>query len=99
MWVNITVGKIDPSNQPKAIELLDRDEVHNAFRAVKGFKHDYLIASLDTPGLLQSITMWEDAALAQAFFASPEYLNILKDLGPLFVERPQRFSYEMLLEF
>ena len=99
MWVNITVGKIAPENVQKAIDILARPEVSQAFRAVKGFRHDYIIQSLETPGLIQSITIWEDAAEAQTFFASPAYIQIVTGLGPLFVERPQRYSYEVLLDF
>jgi heme-degrading monooxygenase HmoA len=99
MWVNITVGKIAPENVHKAIALLDRDEVRNAFRSVKGFVHDYVVESLEMPGSVQSITIWEDAKVAQEFFASPAYIQIVTGLGPLFVERPQRYSYEVRLDF
>jgi hypothetical protein len=99
MWVNITVGKIAPENVHKAIAMLDNDAVRNAFRSVKGFVHDYVIESSDIPGDIQSVTIWQDAKLAQEFFASPGYMEILSGLGPLFVERPQRFSYEVRLDF
>lgn len=99
MWVNITVGKVAPENVSKAIALLDRDEVRVAFRSVKGFVHDYVIESLETPGTIQSITIWEDAKAAQEFFASQTYIQIVTNLGPLFVERPQRYSYEVRLDF
>jgi heme-degrading monooxygenase HmoA len=99
MWVNITVGKIAPENIHKAITILDRDEVRNAFRSVKGFVHDYLIESLEMPGSIQSITIWDDAKAGQEFYASQTYIQIVTNLGPLFVERPQRYSYEVLLDF
>jgi len=99
MWVNITVGKIAPENVHKAIALLDNDAVRNAFRSVKGFVHDYVIESLDTPGNIQSVTIWQDAKLAQEFFASQAYIQIVTGLGPLFTERPQRYSYEVRLDF
>jgi quinol monooxygenase YgiN len=99
MYVNITSGKVDPSNVQELMQRLDNDQVRAAFRKVKGFHRDFLMVSQDAPGSCQSITLWEDEAEAKAFFASPDYLQVVGGIKDLFISPVERASYTILTEF
>jgi len=97
MWMNHTIATGEPSNLAQAVELMITPEVREAFTRAPGFRALYLNVNLDDPGEVISISVWDSAEQGQAFYSSPEYIQILGSARHL-VKGVGRKSFAVKLE-
>jgi heme-degrading monooxygenase HmoA len=97
MLVHFTVIKVLPEKVNEAADILAGSRLLEYFLKAHGLQHGSLSQSVDEPGKLLSLSMWESQADAQAVFADPNYGALIGELRSLLVAPPMRIAHTQLL--
>ena len=96
MLVHFTLIKVLPEKVQEAAGILAGSKLVGYFLKAHGLRHGSLSESLDEPGKLLSLSMWDAPADAQAVFADPNYAALVGELRGLMVAAPERLGYNLL---
>lgn len=98
MLVHFTLIKVSPGKVQDASRVLTGSNLLEYFLNARGLCHASLSSSIEEPGKLLSLSMWESPAAAQAVFADPNYAVLIGELRILLIAAPTRTGYNLLQE-
>ena len=96
MFVHYTLIKVLPEKVQEAADLLAGSKLIDYFMKARGLHHGSLSESLEEPGKLLSLSMWDGPADAQAVFADPNYGALIGELRNLLIAPPARVGHTTL---
>ena len=96
MLVHFTIIRVNADKVQEAANLLAGSKLVDYFLKAHGLYHGSLLESVDEPGKLLSLSMWESLKDAQAVFADPNYAALVGELRNLMVAIPSRFAHHVL---
>jgi heme-degrading monooxygenase HmoA len=96
MLVHFTNIKVSPDKVQEATEILAGSKLLDYFLKAKGLHHGSLSESVDEPGRLLSLSMWDKPEDAQAVFANPNYAALVGELRNLLLAAPSRMGFNNL---
>lgn len=96
MFVNVTVLKIDPARIPEFLDSLYRPEVIR-FSRENGIQDAMTFQAVAEPGLIASASLFNTPAEAQRLFSNPFYADLIKSLSGFLLEKPARYSHDVLV--
>ncbi|MCU0486536.1 MAG: hypothetical protein MUC85_10575 [Anaerolineales bacterium] len=96
MLVHFTIIKVLPEKVQEAAGILAGSKLIEYFLRAGGLRHGSLSESLDEPGKLLSLSMWDAPGDAQAVFADPNYAALVGELRGLLIAAPERVGYNLL---
>jgi heme-degrading monooxygenase HmoA len=91
----MTYTKLDPSSVDEARDFYNSEEVSGAMRQQQGYRFNYLLESVDTPGEAISMTAWDSREDAEAYERSGVYQKLIGKFRQYFVEPPELKTYEV----
>jgi hypothetical protein len=96
VFVHMTVAKVDPRLVREAFQSLSvQVTICNSLKG-KGLWQSFLIESLEEPGRLIWLSIWDTPGDAQAFFTSPDYAAMVARVRTYLVCEPEWYGYFML---
>lgn len=95
VFVRMTYTKIEPSNMDEARDFYNSEEVSGVMRQQQGYRFNYLLESVDTPGEAISMTAWDSREDAEAYEQSGVYQELVGKFRQYFVEPPGLKTYEV----
>ena len=95
MFVRMTYTKIDPSRVGEARDFYNSEEVSGVIRQQQGYRSNYLLEAVDTPGEGISMTAWDSREDAEAYEQSGVYQELVGKFGQYFVGPPELKTYEV----
>ncbi len=94
MYVNMTRVTVKPEDVDKAIEYTMGDEAVRLMRLAPGFHSALLLEAQTEAGRLVSVTVWDTQEMADSWYNSLEYANLIKGIGPLLTSAPERNHFK-----
>ena len=95
MFVRMIYAKMDPSKVSEARDFYNSEEISGAMRQQKGYRFNYLLESVDTPGEAISILAWDSRENAEAYEQSGVYQHLIGTFRQYLVEPPELKIYEV----
>ena len=95
MFVRMIYAKMDPSKVSEARDFYNSEEISGAMRQQKGYRFNYLLESVDTPGEAISILAWDSREDAEAYEQSGVYQELIGRFRQYLVEPPELKIYEV----
>jgi heme-degrading monooxygenase HmoA len=90
MFLHMTVVKMVPEEVSQAYQVFTTPE------SIQGLRQALLVESLEEPGRLTWLTLWESLVEARAFLSSLGYAERVSKLKPYLLSPPQWFGYNVL---
>lgn len=95
-WMNHAVAGGTPEIIASATELLEIPDT--AFQKAPGFQAYYLVVSLEDPGEIISVSVWNSAEQNWAFYGKETYKCIFGGVAHLVSEPPINKQFEVEIE-
>ncbi len=95
MFVRMIYTKMDPSQVSEARDFYNSEEISGVMRQQKGYRFNYLLESVDTPGETISILAWDSREDAEAYEQSGVYQELIAKFRQYLVEPPELKIYEV----
>ncbi len=95
MFVRMTYTKVDPSMVDETRDFYNGEEVSGVIRQQQGYRFNYLLESVDSPGEAISMTAWDSREDAEAYEQSGTYQELIGKFRQFFVEPPELKTYEV----
>jgi quinol monooxygenase YgiN len=97
MYCNITTLKIDQARIKDFSDLLYSPETIRTSKSM-GIRDALLVQAVDQHGQLLSASLFDSQAQANQLFASPFYVELVKNLKPYLLEAPARMRLDVLVQ-
>lgn len=88
--------KVRPDKVREACQTLLRDSSEKACAEIQGLRQSLLVESLDEPGRLIWISLWESLAEAHAYLNSTKYTSFLAAIRPYLQSELHGYGYNIL---